>query len=90
MSKIVHEQLVRFLSDMYSVEQQALTQMDSAPDLAGDPSLTDAFRRRRVEMENHVGLVRQLVEIHGGSISTIKGAVIIRSATCAAPSISSS
>ena len=44
MSRTPQEQLVHFLSDMYSVEQQALAQMVTAPKIAGDPSLADDFR----------------------------------------------
>jgi ferritin-like metal-binding protein YciE len=45
MSRTPKEQLVSFLSDMYSVEQQALAQMVTAPKMAGDPTLAADFAK---------------------------------------------
>jgi ferritin-like metal-binding protein YciE len=71
-----HEELVNFLSDMYSVEQQALAQMVSAPDIARDATLAEDFRRHYTETEQQADLVRERLEAHGGSPSTIKDAVM--------------
>jgi ferritin-like metal-binding protein YciE len=70
------EQLVHFLSDMYSVEQQALAQMVTAPDLAGDPALADDFRKHYFETEEQADLVRECLEAHGGSASAVKNAIM--------------
>jgi ferritin-like metal-binding protein YciE len=70
------EQLVHFLSDMYSVEQQALAQMVTAPDLAGDPMLAADFRQHYFETQKQADLVRQRLEAHGGSGSAIKNAIM--------------
>jgi ferritin-like metal-binding protein YciE len=70
------EQLVHFLSDMYSVEQQALAQMVSAPNIAKDATLAEDFRRHYTETEHQADLVRERLEAHGGSPSTIKDAVM--------------
>jgi ferritin-like metal-binding protein YciE len=71
-----YEQLVHFLSDMYSVEQQALAQLVSATTIAGDPQLADDFRRHYTETEHQAGLVEQRLEEHGASPSAIKNAVM--------------
>jgi ferritin-like metal-binding protein YciE len=76
MSRTAHEQLVHFLSDMYSVEQQALAQMVSAPKLAGEPSIAADFREHHLETEQQAEAVRQRLEAQGGSPSVIKDAVM--------------
>lgn len=76
MSRTPQEQLVHFLSDMYSVEQQALAQLVSAPDLAGDSTISQDFRAHYAETETHAELVRECLEAQGGSPSMIKDAVM--------------
>lgn len=76
MARTSSEQLVHFLSDMYSVEQQALAQLVTAPKLAGDPGLAEAFRLHHDETEKQAELVRERLEAHGGSSSAIKDAIM--------------
>lgn len=76
MARTPHEQLVHFLSDLYSVEQQALAQMVSAPELAGDPVLAADFRKHYAETQQHAVLVGQRLEAHGGAPSAIKDAIM--------------
>lgn len=52
MSKQPNEQFIHFLSDMYSVEHQALAQLVSAPDVAGDSALGEIFRNHYVETQS--------------------------------------
>ena len=66
MPRTPQEQLVHFLSEMYSVEQQALAQMVSAPKMAGDPTLADYFRLDFIETEQQADLVRERLEALGG------------------------
>src|SRR3954468_17842637 len=40
----IDDQLIKYLTDAHSIEEQAIAQMRAAPDLAGDPGLADAFR----------------------------------------------
>jgi ferritin-like metal-binding protein YciE len=76
MSRTPNEQLVHFLSDMYSVEQQALAQLVSAPDIVREPSLAEAFRRHYVETEGQSDLVLNRLKALGGSPSKIKDAIM--------------
>ncbi len=76
MSRSPQEELVHFLSDLYSMELQALTQMKAAPDLAGDESLAAAFRTHHTETEGQVEKVRERLEALGGSSSAIKEAIM--------------
>jgi ferritin-like metal-binding protein YciE len=70
------EQLLHFLSDMYSVEQQALAQMVSAPKIAQDPSLAADFEQHYAETEQQANVVRKRLETLGGSPSAVKNAVM--------------
>lgn len=76
MARTPAEQLVHFLSDMYSVEQQALAQMVRAPDLAKDPALADDFRQHHEETKQQAQRVGERLEALGGSASTIKDAIM--------------
>jgi ferritin-like metal-binding protein YciE len=70
------EQLTKYLSDAHSIETQALAQMRTAPDIAGEPGLADAFRTHLTETERHQRLVRERLDAHGGSPSKLKEAVM--------------
>jgi ferritin-like metal-binding protein YciE len=65
-------ELIRFLGDMYSVEQQSIAQLTSAPALAGDKRLSNDFRRHYEETEQHLRLVRERLDSHEASVSVIK------------------
>jgi ferritin-like metal-binding protein YciE len=68
----LEEQLVKYLTDVHSIEEQALTQMRRAPDNAGDEELAGAFREHLVETERHERRVRERLAAHGAEPSTVK------------------
>ena len=70
------EQLTKYLTDAHSIEVQALAQLRSAPDLAGDPENAAAFREHLRETEEHEHLVRLLLEARGAKPSRAKDAVM--------------
>jgi ferritin-like metal-binding protein YciE len=72
----IDEQLIAYLTDAHSIEAQALAQMRTAPDLAGDPALAEAFRAHLAETERHENLVRERLDAHGASPSRLKDAVM--------------
>jgi ferritin-like metal-binding protein YciE len=76
MSRNINEQLIHFISDMYSVEQQALAQLVSAPDLAGDPGMAQDFRLHHAETGEQAALMEQRLTAHGASPSAIKDAIM--------------
>jgi ferritin-like metal-binding protein YciE len=76
MTRTPQEQLVHFLSDMYSVEQQALAQMVRAPDLAEDPGLAEDFRQHHEETKQQAQMVGERLEALGGTPSKIKDAIM--------------
>jgi ferritin-like metal-binding protein YciE len=76
MSRTLQEQLVHFLSDMYSVEQQALAQLVSAPDMAGDASIAEDFRLHHAETEQQEALIGERLAAYGETPSSIKDAIM--------------
>jgi len=72
----IHEQLTKYLADAHSIEEQALAQLRTAPDIAGDPELAEAFRAHEAETEGHETLVRHLLEARHESPSSIKDTVM--------------
>ncbi len=71
----LEDQLTKYLTDLHSIEQQALAQMRAAPKLAGHPTLSEAFTRHLAETEEHEGLVRDRLEARGASPATVKDLV---------------
>jgi ferritin-like metal-binding protein YciE len=76
MSTSISDQLVHFVSDMYSVEQQALAQLKTAPQMAGDSRLAEEFRQHYVETEEQSNMVEERLSALGGSPSTLKDAIM--------------
>jgi ferritin-like metal-binding protein YciE len=68
----LQEQLQKYLTDAHSIEVQALAQMRSAPDIAGDPQLAEIFRAHERETEEHKRLVEARLEAHGASPNKLK------------------
>ena len=72
----IHEQLTKYLTDAHSIEVQALAQLRTAPDLAGDPELAKNFREHLRETEGHERLVREALEARDAKPSRTKDAVM--------------
>jgi ferritin-like metal-binding protein YciE len=70
----LHEQLHKYLRDVHSIEIQALAQLRTAPDLAGDPQLAEIFRAHEAETEEQKRLIEERLEAHGESPSKLKDA----------------
>jgi ferritin-like metal-binding protein YciE len=68
------EQVTKYLTDIHSIEVQALAQMRLAPRLAGDPELRRIFREHLKETEEHERLVREELERRGAKPSQVKDA----------------
>src|SRR5436190_2987747 len=66
------EQLTKYLTDLHSIEEQALAQMRLAPRLAGDPELQRIFVEHTGETESHERLVREQLERRGAKPSAAK------------------
>jgi ferritin-like metal-binding protein YciE len=75
MPDMLDEQLNKHLTDVHSIEEQALQQMRVAPRLAGDRELAQAFRQHLAETEDHERRVRARLAARGADPSTIKDLV---------------
>ena len=68
----LQEQLHKYLTDIHSIEVQALAQMRNAPDMAGDDRLADIFREHERETEEHKRLIEERLEALGESPTKLK------------------
>jgi len=72
MADPLKEQLIKHLTDVHSIEEQALQQMRVAPRLARDPELARAFREHIAQTENQERLVRGRLEAQEADPSRVK------------------
>ena len=68
----IDEQLVKYLADAHSIEEQALQQLRGAPKASGDPELEAIFRDHLAETEGHERAITARLEAHGESASKVK------------------
>jgi ferritin-like metal-binding protein YciE len=71
----LEEQLVKYLTDAHSIEQQALAQLKAATRLAGDARIAQVFAGHLAETEGHERSVSELLERHGAHPSKLKDIV---------------
>lgn len=72
-ARSIEDRLLSYLTDLHSVERQALVQMRLAPRMVGDGLAAD-FRRHREETEAHLGLVEERLAAHDADPSRPKDA----------------
>jgi ferritin-like metal-binding protein YciE/nucleoside-diphosphate-sugar epimerase len=65
-------QLLKYLTDVHSIEEQALVQMRAAPKIAGDPRLSEIFEDHLAETEIQERRVRERIEGLGSDLSRLK------------------
>jgi ferritin-like metal-binding protein YciE len=68
----IQEQIVKYLTDIHSIEQQALVQLKIAPKIAGDATLEAMFEKHIGETEDQKRRVQERLEALGGSPSKVK------------------
>ena len=68
----LQQQLVKYLEDVHSTEQSAITQLRDGADSAEDQELASAFREHLVETEEHERLISERLEAYGASPSSLK------------------
>ena len=71
-TRSVEDQLTKYLTDVHSIERQALAQLEVAPDVAGDAQLAAAFRDHLEETREQERLVRDQLSRRGTDPSTLK------------------
>ena len=72
----VSGQLLRYLADAHSIEEQALAQLRTAPDIAGDDRLAGALGAHLLETEEHERLVRERMNALGEAPSRLKDMIM--------------
>jgi ferritin-like metal-binding protein YciE len=72
----IDDQLTKYLTDAHSIEEQALAQLRTAPDIAGDPELARLFSEHLRETERQEELVRGRLEARGEKPSRVRDAVM--------------
>src|SRR2546423_2855077 len=68
----LHEQLTKYLTDVHSIEVQALAELERAPQIAGDERLASVFREHLAETQEQERAVREQLEQRGADTSTLK------------------
>jgi ferritin-like metal-binding protein YciE len=71
----VQEQLIKYLTDVHSIELQALEQMKRAPGIAGDPILSEHFSQHLVETEGQERHVRERLQALDAEPAALKDLV---------------
>jgi ferritin-like metal-binding protein YciE len=70
--RTIDEQLTKYLTDVHSIEVQALAQLERAPDIAGSEALAASFREHLAETREQERLIRSRLEERGADTSTLK------------------
>jgi ferritin-like metal-binding protein YciE len=68
----LQDQLIKYLTDVHSTEQNAISTLRTGADSVDDPELAAVFRQHLTETEEHARLVKQRLEALGAAPSTIK------------------
>ena len=71
-SDTLQEQLIKYLADVHSTEQNALAMLRTGADSVEDPALATVFREHLAETEQHERLVKERLDALGGSPSKLK------------------
>jgi ferritin-like metal-binding protein YciE len=66
------EQLTKYLTDVHSIEEQAIAQLQLAPRIAGDPDLRNVFAQHLEETRGQERLVREQLERRNAKPSPVK------------------
>jgi ferritin-like metal-binding protein YciE len=70
--RTIQEQIVKYLGDIHSIEEQALVQMKIAPKIAGDATLEAVFEQHIGETEDQKRRVERRLGELGGSSNKVK------------------
>jgi ferritin-like metal-binding protein YciE len=70
--RTLDEQLTKYLTDVHSIEEQAIAQLRLAPRVAGDPELRHVFADHLRETEDQERRVREQLQRRGAAPSAVK------------------
>lgn len=72
MASDLQDKVITYLTDVHSLEQNALAQLRTGAEQAGDEQLKAVFTEHLAETEEHERLTRERLETCGASPSTLK------------------
>jgi ferritin-like metal-binding protein YciE len=72
MAKSAQDQLRAYLKNAHAIEQMSLQMTQAAAKAIKDPELKQLFEHHHDETQEHERLIRERIEAHGDSTSTIK------------------
>jgi ferritin-like metal-binding protein YciE len=76
MATDTEQQLIKYLTDAHSIEEQALAELRVAPRMAGEHELATIFRAHLVETEDQERRIRARLEAHDAAPSKVKDLVM--------------
>ena len=68
----IRDQLVKYLTDVHSTEENAIKQLETGSEAVEDPRLAQVLREHLTETRVHERLVRERLDAHDASPSTLK------------------
>jgi ferritin-like metal-binding protein YciE len=74
--RTLRDQVTKYLGDAHSIETQALAQLRTAPDIAGDPELSAMYREHLIETEGHERATRRALQARAAKPSRTKDTVM--------------
>jgi ferritin-like metal-binding protein YciE len=66
------DQLVKHIDEALAMEQNVLRMLDSMVETTDDPQIKDELRHHKLETERHADRLRDRLEAHGASPSTVR------------------
>jgi len=81
----VNEQLIKHIDEAHSMEQNVLRMLDGMISSTDDPGILQELEHHKIETEGHAQRMRERLEAHGASPSTVKQAAGILGALAKLP-----
>jgi ferritin-like metal-binding protein YciE len=66
------DQLVKHIDEALAMEQNVLRMLDSMVETTDDPQIKDELRHHKLETERHADRLRDRLDAHGASPSTVR------------------
>jgi ferritin-like metal-binding protein YciE len=68
----LHDQLTKHLDEAHAMEQNVLRMLDGMISTTDDPAILQELEHHKIETEGHALKMRQRLEAHGGTPSTVR------------------
>jgi ferritin-like metal-binding protein YciE len=81
----INDQLIKHLDEAHAMEQNVLRMLDGMISTTDDPEILQELEHHKMETEGHAQRMRQRLEAHGGTPSTVRQAAGILGALAKMP-----